>query len=78
MDQLFCVTLHQELNNFKYSLSLPIGASWADAIEATKQFGAAIVAMAQQAEDQAQKSKISQEADAAPESQDTAPAPSEA
>jgi hypothetical protein len=53
MDQFFTVILSEKVNERTYTLSLPIGAPWAEAIEVAKFFAEAVTKLAQDAEKQA-------------------------
>lgn len=55
MDQMFIVVLSEKVNERTYSLTLPIGAPWAEAIDVAKFFSESVVKMAQDAEKQAQE-----------------------
>lgn len=55
MDQMFIVVLSEKVNERTYSLTLPIGAPWAEAIDVAKFFSESVVKMAQDAEKQAKE-----------------------
>ena len=62
MNQLFCVKLETEIDNFRYSLDLPVGAQFSQVREVLANFGLAVDAMEKQAMEQAQASKEASDA----------------
>lgn len=61
MDQLFTVVLSEKVNERTYSLTLPVGSPWAEAIDVAKFFADAVEKMAQDAERQAAERTATQE-----------------
>lgn len=55
MDQFFNVTLVEKVNDRAYSLILPVGAPWSEAIQVAKFFAESVEKIAQDAERQAQE-----------------------
>lgn len=76
MDQIFTVTLSEKVNERVYSLNLPIGAPWNEAVEVTKFFADAVAKLAENAEKQLQEKAAAQEpVEAVAEPVDVAPEP---
>lgn len=61
MDQIFTVVLSEKVNERTYTLTLPIGAPWAEAIDIAKFFAGAVEQLAKDAEKQAAERAAAQE-----------------
>jgi len=61
MDQIFTVVLTEKVNERVYSLNLPIGAPWSEAIEVTQFFAQAVANLAADSEKQAAERAAAQE-----------------
>lgn len=61
MDQFFTVMLSEKVNDRNYTLILPIGAPWAEAIEVAKFFATSVEKLAQESERQMAERAAAQE-----------------
>lgn len=61
MDQIFTVVLTEKVNERNYTLILPVGAPWGEAVEVAKFFADSIEKLAQDAERQAAERAATQE-----------------
>lgn len=57
MNQYFNYTLTQEVNGRIYTILIPVGSPWAEAIEVVKHFSTSMEEMAKEAERKAQESQ---------------------
>lgn len=54
MNQILTLNLEKEMNGRIYRLALPVGVTWAEALDVIKEFGEMTVQLAEQAAKQAE------------------------